>query len=108
MITSLKENQWVVGGELFELYFTFIYMSKSSINISIVYCLLSNMFQLYCFIFAGNKCDKLSGRTVSSSDGEHFARKHNMMSFSETSAKDGRNVDDAFYKLAQVSNGKRR
>ncbi|XP_071143607.1 ras-related protein Rab-10-like [Mytilus edulis] len=52
-------------------------------------------------LLLGNKCDKLSGRTVSSSDGEHFARKHNMMSFSETSAKDGRNVDDAFYKLAQ-------
>ncbi|XP_052096278.1 ras-related protein Rab-43-like [Mytilus californianus] len=52
-------------------------------------------------ILLGNKCDKLSSRTVSSSDGERFARQHNMMSFLETSAKDGRNVDDAFYKLAQ-------
>ncbi|CAG2234784.1 RAB43 [Mytilus edulis] len=52
-------------------------------------------------ILLGNKCDKLSSRTVSSSDGECFARQHDMMSFLETSAKDGRNVDDAFYKLAQ-------
>ncbi|XP_071143584.1 ras-related protein Rab-43-like [Mytilus edulis] len=52
-------------------------------------------------ILLGNKCDKLSSRTVSSSEGECFARQHDMMSFLETSAKDGRNVDDAFYKLAQ-------
>ncbi|XP_063406363.1 ras-related protein Rab-43-like [Mytilus trossulus] len=53
-------------------------------------------------ILLGNKCDKVSCRTVSSSDGEHFAREHDMMSFLETSAKDGQNVDAAFYKLAQA------
>lgn len=52
-------------------------------------------------ILLGNKCDKLSGRTVSAADGERFAQQHNMMTFIETSAKDGRNVDSAFYRLAQ-------
>lgn len=52
-------------------------------------------------ILLGNKCDKLSGRSVSTSDGERFALQHNMMTFIETSAKDGRNVDTAFYRLAQ-------
>ncbi|XP_071143573.1 ras-related protein Rab-43-like [Mytilus edulis] len=52
-------------------------------------------------ILLGNKCDELRGRTVSLSDGEHFARKHDMMSFLETSAKDGQNVDDVFHKLAK-------
>ena len=39
---------------------------------------------------------------MSTSDGERFALQHNMMTFIETSAKDGRNVDTAFYRLAQV------
>ena len=52
-------------------------------------------------ILLGNKCDKLSGRRVSTSDGERFALQHNMMTFIETSAKDGRHVDTAFYRLAQ-------
>ena len=61
-------------------------------------------FKVFNFVFSGNKCDELRGRTVSSSDGEHFARKHDMMSFLETSAKDGQNVDDVFHKLAKASN----
>lgn len=65
-----------------------------------------NDVNMYCGhdipnILLGNKCDKLSGRRVSTSDGERFALQHSMMTFIETSAKDGRHVDTAFYRLAQ-------
>ena len=50
-------------------------------------------------ILVGNKCDLINERQVSIEEGENFAKKHNIKFF-EASAKDGTNVNELFFCLA--------
>ena len=50
-------------------------------------------------ILVGNKCDLINERQVSIEEGENFAKKHNIKFF-EASAKDGTNVNELFFYLA--------
>jgi len=47
-------------------------------------------------MLVGNKCDLNHLRQVETSEAEEFAQKNNL-SFKETSAQDGTNVDQSFY-----------
>ena len=51
-------------------------------------------------ILIGNKCDAGADRKVKSSEGDALATANCCM-FIETSAKENRNVDEAFYKIMQ-------
>ena len=55
----------------------------------------------------GNKCDLESKRAVSKEQGEEFAQSLNIP-FIEASAKDGKNVDEAFLQLARELMSKNR
>lgn len=54
---------------------------------------------LFPFLLLGNKMDKESQRKVKKEDALMYAKKNNML-YHETSAVDGRNIDDAFYGIA--------
>ena len=51
------------------------------------------------FILVGNKCDLANERKVSYEEGENYAKKFNIKFF-ESSAKDGTNVKEFFFYLA--------
>ena len=51
------------------------------------------------FILVGNKCDLANERKVSYEEGENYAKKFNIKFF-ESSAKDGTNVNELFFYLA--------
>ena len=50
-------------------------------------------------ILVGNKCDLVNERQVSFEEGENYAKKYNIKFF-EASAKDGTNVNELFFYLA--------
>ena len=50
-------------------------------------------------ILVGNKCDLANERQVSFEEGENFSKKYNIKFF-EASAKDGTNVNELFFYLA--------
>eukprot|EP01124_Arcella_intermedia_P027373 TRINITY_DN5341_c0_g1_i2.p3 TRINITY_DN5341_c0_g1~~TRINITY_DN5341_c0_g1_i2.p3 ORF type:complete len:127 (-),score=29.77 TRINITY_DN5341_c0_g1_i2:43-423(-) len=52
-------------------------------------------------LLVGNKCDKVSERTVSTQEGQELA---DLLGFDfvETSAKDATNVEEAFFKMASA------
>ena len=51
-------------------------------------------------VLVGNKCDLVNKREVSEEEIENFAKNNNLMYF-ETSAKDGKNIDECFYFIAE-------
>ena len=51
-------------------------------------------------VLIGNKCDLVNRREVNEEDIEKFANYNNLMYF-ETSAKDGKNIDECFYFIAE-------
>lgn len=52
------------------------------------------------FVLVGNKTDQDKQRQVTREEGEWFARNHGM-DYTETSAKSGKNVEEAFHTLAE-------
>ena len=51
-------------------------------------------------VLVGNKSDLVNKREVSEEEIENFAKNNNLMYF-ETSAKDGKNIDECFYFIAE-------
>jgi len=56
----------------------------------------------YPFLLLGNKSDKESDRKVTFQQGDMYARDHNM-SFFETSAMNGQNIEKAFVDIASIA-----
>ncbi|KAF8371843.1 rab-19 [Pristionchus pacificus] len=53
-------------------------------------------------VVVGTKADLESERIVQVEDGEQLQRRHGMLTFIETSAKENTNVDKTFYRLAET------
>ena len=56
-------------------------------------------------ILIGNKSDIENDRAITTSEGQAFAERHGM-NYLETSAKDGKNINEAFLRLAKTINDK--
>ena len=52
-------------------------------------------------VLIGNKCDLVEERKVTQEEIETFIKDNNIIYF-ETSAKDGKNIDESFYHIAEI------
>ena len=57
----------------------------------------------YPFVLLGNKSDKIDERKVTENDIKQFCEKHPNITYFETSAKNNTNIDEAFYKIAELA-----